>query len=426
MQRRRLPYTSSMRRRTALALLLCAGWTCHQPPVRDHTAGGPPVILVSLDGFRWDYDVIVETPNLRRLAARGVRAQALVPSFPSKTFPNHYTIVTGMYPGRHGIVANTLWDPDSGRIATLTRPEHAQDARWWNGPAQPLWVTLERQGSKTAAMFWPGTEARIDGIRPTYWHPFDDTYPADARIEQVLRWVDLPSAERPQLITLYFSDVDSAGHDYGPDSPEVREAVARVDGYLGALMSGLERRGVLETTNVVVTSDHGMAATSPDRVVIVDDYVELRGGEVVDINPTLSIAPQPGREEEIYRALSDAHPRLHVYRRADTPPHWRYRDHPRIPAIIGVVDEGWVVVRRSVLNTVSMAVGGRGQHGYDPAASPSMAGLFVAAGPAFAQGVTVPAFENVHVYNALAAALGITPAPNDGDPAIARTLLREP
>jgi predicted AlkP superfamily pyrophosphatase or phosphodiesterase len=206
----------------------------------------------------------------------------------------------------------------------------------------------------------------------------------------------------------------------------VRDAVSRVDGYLGALMDGLERRGVHETTNVVVTSDHGMAATSRDRVVVVDDYVDLQDGELVEINPTLSLAPRPGREDDLYRALANAHPRLRVYRRAETPPHWHYRDHPRIPAIVGVVDEGWLILRRSVLNTLLAAVGrgGRGQHGYDPAAAPSMGGVFIAAGPAFKTGVSVPAFENVHVYHALAAAAGITPAPNDGDPAVARTLLR--
>jgi predicted AlkP superfamily pyrophosphatase or phosphodiesterase len=412
-----------MTRGVAVALALCALWTCAgRYPGAD---ADPIVILVSFDGFRWDYDARYPAPNLRRLAARGVRAEALVPAFPSKTFPNHYTLVTGLYPGHHGIVANTLRDPATGRVGTLMRPEHAQDSRWWSGPADPLWVTIERQGMVAAAMFWPGTEAAINGVRPRYWHPFDDGYPATARIEQVLTWVDLPSAERPRLITLYFSDVDSAGHDDGPGSPETREAVSRVDGYLGALMGGLDSRGLLEQVNLVVTSDHGMAATSSDRVVVVDDYVELADGEVVEINPTLGIAPRPGREDAIYGALSGAHPRLRVYRRAETPAHWHYRDHPRIPEIVGVVDEGWQILRRSALQPLGAATarGAGGQHGYDPHVR-SMHGIFVAAGPAFKAGVGVPAFESVHVYNALAMALDLTPEPNDGDPAIARALLR--
>ena len=415
-----------MRRRTVI-LLLFGALGCAQRQAAVTAAAEPPLlILVSLDGFRWDYDATMPALNLQRLASRGVRAERLIPSFPSKTFPNHYTIVTGMYPGHHGIVANTLRDPETGRRGSLTSAEHAQDAMWWNGPAEPLWVSARRQGLITAAMFWPGTEAPINGVRPHYWHPFDDTYPAAARIEQVLRWAEMPAAERPRFITLYFSDVDIAGHDYGPGSNEVRAAVARVDGYLGALIQGLERRGLLGVSNVVVTSDHGMAATSRERVIVVDDYVELMEGELVEVNPTISIAPLPGREDQIYETLVNAHPRLHVYRRAETPEHWHYRDHPRIPAIVGVADEGWLVLRRSVLNALLKVVrGGRGQHGYDPAASPDMGGIFVAAGPAFQEGVTVPAFENVHIYNALAAALAITPARNDGDPAIARTLLRE-
>jgi predicted AlkP superfamily pyrophosphatase or phosphodiesterase len=416
-----------MHRRALVVLLLCGAVACVE---RQRAAGTGPdtplLILVSFDGFRWDYDAQAPTPHLRRLAERGVRAEALIPSFPSKTFPNHYTIVTGRYPGHHGIVANSMRDPETGRTGSLTRSEHAQDPRWWSGPAEPLWVTAQRQNRVAAAMFWPGTEAPINGIQPRYWHPFDDSYPASARIDEVLGWVDLPAPERPCVITLYFSDVDIAGHDYGPDSPEAREAISRVDGYLGALVAGLEDRRALETTNLVVTSDHGMAPTSRDRVVVVDDYVDLRDGEVVEINPTISIAPQPGREDEIYRALSGAHPNLRIYRRAETPPHWHYRDHPRIPAIIGVVDEGWLILRRSVLNRLLAATGpgGRGEHGYDPAAAPTMGGIFVAAGPAFKTGATVAAFENVHVYNALASAAGVTPAPNDGDPAIARALLR--
>jgi predicted AlkP superfamily pyrophosphatase or phosphodiesterase len=416
-----------LRFRMVLLLVGCMLCACaERQRIAERAPDVPALILVSFDGFRWDYDATMPAPNLRRLAARGVRADALIPSFPSKTFPNHYTIVTGMYPGHHGIVANTLRDPSTGRTGSLTRREDAQDSLWWSGPAEPLWVTAQRQDLVSAAMFWPGTEASINGVRPRYWHPFDDTYPGAARVEQVLRWIDMPARERPRFMTLYFSDVDVAGHDYGPDSPEVRDAVARVDGYLGLLMAGLEQRGLLEVTNVVVTSDHGMAATSRDRVVVIDDYVELRDGELVENNPTLSIAPQPGREEALYAALANAHPRLRMYRRAETPEGWHYRDHARIPALVGVVDEGWLILRRTVLNSLLALVGrgGRGQHGYDPAAAISMRGIFVAAGPAFKQGARVPPFENVHVYNALSAALGVTPAPNDGNPAIARSLLR--
>jgi predicted AlkP superfamily pyrophosphatase or phosphodiesterase len=223
---------------------------------------------------------------------------------------------------------------------------------------------------------------------------------------------------------LYFSDVDTAGHEHGPRSQAVREAVARVDGHLGRLLQGLARRGIEERVDVVVVSDHGMAETDPDRIVVLDDAL-LEGMDVVDLNPTLGVFPAPGDEARAYRALAGAHRRLRVYRREQTPPHWRFREHPRVPPIVGVADEGWQVMRRSTWQTLrSRGLLRGGAHGYDPRRARSMRGLFVAAGPAFLPGRTLGAFENVHVYNALAAALGLKPAANDGDPKIARSMLR--
>jgi predicted AlkP superfamily pyrophosphatase or phosphodiesterase len=413
-------------RRVALSLLLLMVWT---GAVRtSHTQGAPAaiaptVILISFDGWRWDYDTKAPAPNLRSLMARGVRAENLIPSFPSKTFPNHYTIVTGLYPGHHGIVANAIRDPQTGRTFTRTAVRELRDPMWWGG--EPIWVTAERRGQPTASMFWVGTEGPIGGFQPRYWNPYDESYPPNARVDQVLRWLDLPARERPTFITLYFSDIDSAGHDDGPESRAVRDAIGRADGYLGRLLRGLDRRRLTDAVNIVVVSDHGMAAVDATRVVVLDDYVSLDSEEVVDLNPTLGVFPKPGREEMVYRALKGAHPRLSVYRRAETPERWHYRDHPRIPPIVGVADEGWQVLRRNTLAAIlARRVSGQGgQHGYDPMLM-SMRGIFVAAGPAFTRGATVPALENVHIYNALAQILRLTPARNDGDPAVARTLLR--
>jgi predicted AlkP superfamily pyrophosphatase or phosphodiesterase len=243
----------------------------------------------------------------------------------------------------------------------------------------------------------------------------------------VLGWLDLPSSERPTFLTLYFEDVDSAAHSFGPESRNVRDAVSRVDGYLGRLLRGLERRGIYDDVNIVITSDHGLSETSVDRVVVLDDYIDLDEVEIIDINPTLGLLPKPGREEAVYNALANAHPRLRVYRKQQTPPHWHYRNHPRIPPIVGVVDEGWQVLRRATLadRLARRLFGPRGEHGYDPHDAMSMRGIFVAAGPAFKRGVSVPPFENVSVYNVLTAVLGIKPAPNDGDPALVRSLLKE-
>jgi len=411
-------------RRVALVLLLLVAAAGCTPPGR--VGGGdlkPTLILVSFDGWRWDYHTMAAAPNLQPLIARGVHAESLIPSFPPKTFPNHYTIVTGLYPGHHGIVANSIFDAATGRMFTNDAPEEVRDPMWWGG--EPLWVTVERSGQHAAAMFWPGSEAPINGVMPHFWKTYDLKYPGPARVDQVLQWLDLPAEERPTLITVYFSDVDQSGHAFGPDSQEVKDAIGRADGYLGRLLSGLDRRGLTDRVNVAVVSDHGMAAVSPTRVVILDDYISLDDVVISDINPTLGVFPKAGKEEAVYEALVKAHPRLRVFRRGETPEGWHYRDHPRIPPIVGVMDEGWQIMRRATRDAIreGRATPAGGQHGYDPSLM-SMRGLFVAAGPAFRQGATVPAFENVHIYDALAQVLGVTPAPNDGTPDVGRSLLR--
>jgi predicted AlkP superfamily pyrophosphatase or phosphodiesterase len=383
----------------------------------------PTVILISFDGFRWDYTSKAPTPNLRRLMMRGVHARNLIPEFPSKTFPNHYSIATGLYPGHHGIVANNIFDPPTGRLFATTRAEEVRDPMWWGGT--PIWTLVERSGAPSATMFWPGSEAPHDGVMPRYWEAYNENKPANARVDQILSWLDLPTAQRPRLLTLYFEDTDVAGHERGPDSQAVRDAIARDDGYIGRLTSGLARRGILDRVNIVVVSDHGMAAVNDDRIIVVDDYISLDDVTISDINPTLGIFPKAGKEDEVYRRLAGANPHLKVYKKADTPERWHYRDHPRVPPILGVADEGWQVLRRvSVANIAARTVGGqRGTHGYDPQLM-SMRAFFVAAGPAFKRGGTVDPFESVSLYNVFAKILGLSPPPNDGDPSVVGALLR--
>ena len=383
----------------------------------------PTVILISFDGFRWDYTSKAPTPNLRRLMMRGVHARNLIPEFPSKTFPNHYSIATGLYPGHHGIVANNIFDPPTGRLFATTRAEEVRDPMWWGGT--PIWTLVERSGAPSATMFWPGSEAPHDGVMPRYWEAYNENKPANARVDQILSWLDLPTAQRPRLLTLYFEDTDVAGHERGPDSQAVRDAIARDDGYIGRLTSGLARRGILDRVNIVVVSDHGMAAVNDDRIIVVDDYISLDDVTISDINPTLGIFPKAGKEDEVYRRLAGANPHLKVYKKADTPERWHYRDHPRVPPILGVADEGWQVLRRvSVANIAARTVGGqRGTHGYDPQLM-SMRAFFVAAGPAFKRGATVDPFESVSLYNVFAKILGLSPPPNDGEPSVVGALLR--
>lgn len=383
--------------------------------------GPKPVLLVGIDALGWDFLAKTKTPNLDRLAAGGVTTERLVPVFPSKTFPNFYSIATGLYPAHHGIVANNMYDPDLDAWFQLSDRSAVGDGRWWEG--EPIWVTVEKAGLKAAAYFWPGTEARIQEIRPTHWKLYDGSVPNRVRVDQVLEWLDLPADQRPSLITLYFSDVDDAAHVYGIDSKQVLSAVRAVDRSVGRLLTGLEKRGVLEQTNIIVVSDHGMTPVSPDRVIYLDDYLDAGSVEVVDWNPVLALRPRPGREEEVYAALAGAHPHLAVYRKSEIPERFHYRDQPRIQPILGVAGEGWTITSRSRQQRQRDRHLGA-NHGYDNQLV-SMGATFIATGPAFRQGVVAPPFENIHIYELLCALLDLEPAPNDGDLDVVRGMLRE-
>ena len=403
----------------ALVLLLPA---CRPAPA-SATADQAIVILVSIDGFRWDYLDRYQPPALLRLAAAGVRAEGLISQFPSKTFPNHYTLVTGLRLANHGIVSNNMRAPDIPGEFSLANREVLADPRWWGG--EPIWNTVEQQGKVAAAMFWPGSETMIGGHQATYWTPFDDPFPNDERVKRVLEWLQLPNGKRPSFLTLYFSDVDNTGHEYGPESAEVRDAVLSVDRSIGKLVAGVDAMGLGDRVNYVVVSDHGMSALSADRVIVLDKYIDLTTVDVIDWAPVLGLSPKDGNVDKLYAALKDKHPHLAVYRRNDIPAQYGLAGHPRVSPVIGIADEGWNITSARDLNR--WGSGDRrppaGTHGYDPRAK-SMHGLFVASGPRLRSGVVVPPFENVHVYDLMCALLGITPAKNDGDPAITRDMLR--
>lgn len=381
-----------------------------------------PLLLISLDGFRWDYLDRGLTPNLARLAARGVRAQALVPAFPTKTFPNHYTLVTGLFPEHHGIVDNTMRDPVTGAWFRMNDTAAVRDARWWGG--EPLWVTAERQGARSGVMFWPGSEAPIGGVRPSQWREYDGAVPNAARSTQVVDWLDLPPDARPDVVFLYFSLTDDAGHRFGPDGPHVDSAIADVDAEIGALLEVLDAHGHgAARINVVVVSDHGMAAVDTSRVVVLDDYLDPQVVRLVDAGPLLALDPASGFADSVARALFRM-PHFSAFRREETPEHWHYRDHPRIPAFVGVAEVGWQVLPRAPLRLRPQAFVG-GSHGYDNAET-TMRGILIAAGPAFRRGVVVPPLGSMHVYGLLCRAAGLRPARNDGSPDSVRGFFERP
>jgi predicted AlkP superfamily pyrophosphatase or phosphodiesterase len=401
----------------ACALIACRG-NAPLPP-------GPPIlILISIDGFRWDYLDRDAPPMLTQLAKGGVRADGLIPEFPSKTFPNHYTLVTGLRLAHHGIISNNIRDPNIPGEFSLSNRDVQRDPRWWGG--EPIWNTVEKRGGKAGAMFWPGSEVVINGRQATYWTPFDDNMPNSDRVERVLGWLNLVEGERPSFLTLYFSDVDSAGHSYGPDSQEVKDAVLRIDKEIAHLVGGVSAARLTDRVHYVIVSDHGMAAVSRDRTIVLDDYIDVDQMDVVDWSPVLALTPRNGDIDRVYAALKDQHPSLEVYRRTDLPAQYRLAGHPRLPAIIGIAKEGWAITsrrsfRRWVEDHARSATGG--EHGY-PASAPSMLGLFIAHGPRVRSGMRVKPFENIHVYELMCAVLGVQPEKNDGHPAATRDMLR--
>jgi predicted AlkP superfamily pyrophosphatase or phosphodiesterase len=385
----------------AFLLLIAAGEAA--------TAAPSPLILVSIDGYRADYLDRGHSPVLSSLAAQGVHAAGMRPVFPSLTYPNHYTLVTGLYPDQHGMVNNTMHVPALGDFSPPNRAAN-MDGRWWD-EAEPIWITAQKQGLRTASVFYPGTQAEIHGTRPSYWELFDSSVQPVARVDQALAWLNLPSAQRPSFVSLYFEQLDVAGHSYGPDSMQVDEAIVSVDSALGRLVEGLRRNGTFDTTNLIVLSDHGMSPTSPQRIVLLDEWVNTDHIELVSSIVNAGINPKPGYAAEIEHALLTPHSHLRCWKKGAVPKKYHYGHNARIPAIVCVTDQGWMVSTAATESRRARTP--LGEHGYDND-DPLMRALFVAHGPAFKQHLTVPVFDNINVYALLANLLGVAPRPNEG------------
>jgi len=412
----------------SLALAGCASQTA-SIPVESETVNAAPVervLLIGLDGMRHDYLELYEAPNLQALADRGVQADAMIPVMPSKTFVNFYSIATGLYPENHGMTDNAPYDTALGE--GFVNATSTQDPFWWGG--EPIWITAEKAGLPTAVMFWLGSEVELEGHRPTRWTPYQHDKPYQERVDEVLAWFDGPVQEQPRFAAVYFDRVDSVGHGFGPETPEVQAAVTEVDGYVGQILAGLEARGLLETTNVLVVSDHGMARIDPDALIAIDQWIDfdtiysptMEGRWGASPQPYVNIFGDPDAIEAAYQALEGVHPHLRVWKKGEMPDHYHF-DHPtRGPDLFVLADAGWSVTAPSLAVTPRAPI--PGNHGYDNH-DPVMGALFVAAGPRFEAGVHTPAFENVNLYGVMACALGLEPAQTDGDPAVIAALTQD-
>lgn len=414
------PHASRARLRHLLILLGVAGFAAcagrAEPPAPGQESrsapaavANGPVLLVSIDGFRYDYLDPGVTPHLVDLAERGVLAEWMIPSFPTKTFPNHYTMVTGLRPDHHGLVANNIWDPDMQARYGLGDREAVGNADWYGGV--PIWVTAEKHGMATAPLFWPGSEAPIEDVRATYWKAYDGDMEYRARVEWAVSRLAGDEGPPARFATLYFENVDTAGHIYGPGAPETRAAAARVDSAIGYLRERLHARG-LDDVNVIVVSDHGMSQLSRDRVIFVDDYLDPDETRVIDWNPVLAVWPAPDAVDSIYDRLHGRHPHLRVYRPEDIPERYHFGSHDRVAPIVGIADPGWSITGRGYFERNPERFDG-GNHGYYQGAE-EMRALFIAAGPALRRGATIPPFPNVDVYELIMAILDLPPAPGDG------------
>ena len=381
-----------------LAFFAAAGAASAQTP--------DTVILISIDGFRADYLDRKVTPNLNAIAKTGVLAAGMRPSFPSITFPNHYTLVTGKRPDRNGVVSNAMEDPSiPGVRFSMSNRDAVMDRRWWD-EAEPIWVTAEKNNIRTATMFWPGSEAPVQGVRPHDWRIFDGSLAAERRVQTVIDWLARPAVERPKFVTLYFDDVDHAGHAYGPEAKDTNKAIAKVDAAIGHLWNAISKLNL--KADVIVVSDHGMAAIDEKRTIRLDQIAPTGSYRMLYAGAYAALEPTAGQKSALANALLQPHPHMQCWPKENIPSQFHYGRNPRVPAFICLAQTGWQILDRGPKPGFS-----GGAHGFDPNAL-EMRALFLAAGPSFLSGVKIEVFDNVDVYPLIMKLLKLPEEPNDG------------
>jgi alkaline phosphatase D len=364
------------------------------------------VVILSLDAFRWDYPTLANTPNINQMAQNGVKAEALIPCYPSKTFPNHYSLATGLHPNNHGLVGNSFLDPELG-FYTMGDRNAVENPNFYGG--EPFWVTAEKQGLKAATYYWVGSEAPIGGDYPSFWKKYNQKVSFDDRIDTVISWLSLPLEQRPNLIAWYYHEPDLIAHHDGPTGTKTLAKVEQLDSLVGVFINRLNELPIADKINLILVSDHGMADISPEKYINLNKYVERDWFDVITGgSPVYSLQPKDEYREQAIATLK-AIPNLKVWERHDIPERLHYGSNPRIQDILIEANEHYSVG----FSTDSSRYTG-GAHGYDNA-NPDMHGIFFAQGPAFKKGYQHKTFINTNVYNIVINALGLTPAENDGN-----------
>jgi predicted AlkP superfamily pyrophosphatase or phosphodiesterase len=359
-----------------------------------------------MDGFRWDYASRVETPWLDYIAERGVKAEYSQPAFPTKTFPNHYSMATGLYPDNHGIVDNNFTCPINGTFQISDRSS-VENAAFYQG--EPIWVTAEQQNVISASYFWVGSEAPVKGMRPTYWKRYDGNVPFTNRMDTVISWLKLEEMHRPRLITFYFQEPDSQGHATGPDSKEINQLVMQLDSLVGVFIRQLETLPYYNKINLIITSDHGMTEISSEKFIDISAYTprewfeRSHGG-----NPMMHVTPKDGMMDSVYSILQDVE-NINVWKKDEVPARLNYGKHERIEQLIILADSSWSIGWGKPRESYYTG----GAHGWDNA-NKDMHTIFYAMGPAFKQNYKHPPIEVVDIYPLITTILGLEPAEVDG------------
>jgi predicted AlkP superfamily pyrophosphatase or phosphodiesterase len=393
----------------------------------------PTTIMISLDGFRADFLNRGITPRLNAFIKEGISPPYMNPSFPSVTFPNHYTIVTGMYPESHGIVGNTFWDEELQEEFFYTNPNAMQPKWWAKGGVEPLWVHAEKAGIRTGIHMWPGSEAHIGGIEPAFLDQYNGKEALKNKVSRVLEMLDKPGIEsnaelidmRPQLALVYVPNVDGDGHSFGPNSTEIDDTIKSVDDMLDGIFKGIEERNLTNIVNIVIVSDHGMATTDLSRLIQLEDLVDPNLIEHTDGWPLYGLRPKkPELVRQIYHGLSVLAAKsenFDVYLRdTNMPERYHFSKNERIAPLWIVPKVGWAIVTKQEFDIVDAKAKGlqyhpRGLHGYDHE-HPLMRAIFIARGPAFphAPNSRMEPFQNIEIYNIICDSLGLEPSPNNG------------
>jgi len=371
------------------------------------------LLLISFDGFRWDYDQDVETPNFDQLVRDGVKAKYITPPMLTMTSPSHFTTITGRWVEDHGVVHNMMYNATTngkvGHKATLKRSE------WWDNGALPLWITAQNQGLKTASFFFPGGGVTYGGqavdrsLVEEQGHPDDNETEWRENIDTVMNWF---SQEEFDFVTLYFGEPDNVGHAVGPDHPDRKEIISQIDRTIGYLREAIDRHHLNSSLNVIISSDHGMTTVKKRPQVdeiILNKYVNLirlNSFELLDYGGYGILTPRKGKEQEVFDALSKA-PNLTVYKKEEIPESFHLAKNVRIQPIMIIADLGFNLNSRFIVYV------NKGDHGYHNDHM-DMKTIFRAFGPDFKKNYLTEPFDSIHIYPLMCKLLQINPAPNNG------------